>query len=31
MPQTIGRVALLERDCDGAIAFFTGRLRVALY
>src|SRR6266550_1646385 len=30
MPQTIGHVALLVRDYDEAIAFFTGHLRFAL-
>jgi catechol 2,3-dioxygenase-like lactoylglutathione lyase family enzyme len=30
MPQTIGHVALLVRDYDEAIAFFTGRLGFAL-
>jgi lactoylglutathione lyase len=30
MPQTIGHVALLVRDYDEAIAFFTGRLRFGL-
>src|SRR5690242_4843837 len=30
MPQTIGHVALLVRDYDEAIAYFTGRLGFAL-
>jgi catechol 2,3-dioxygenase-like lactoylglutathione lyase family enzyme len=30
MPQAIGRVALLVRDYDEAIAYFTGRLGFAL-